>query len=363
MLKKNLNILYKVLLVLICWFFALELFSRAVIKIPLFYHHYIKNVSDAGFRLQWIKWHDYKHDKNDPSVLWTWNVYSPTRGWAVKPNITNKTVFDHKKILNTNSKGIRGKVEYNYEKNPHKTRILILGDSYTFGEGVSDTETYPYYLQQMLPNTEIINFGVNAYGYDQMFIYLQEEGFKYHPDIVLLGHAPWDNIRNLHAFSWAAKPRFCWRKNQLVLCNSPVASPQSILKHEFWRSKLIDLIDILEFDFLSRMGMIHQESERITDHILDEMVRIVRKNNAKIIFVPLSIALINTPLHGAANHNFKEFFNKWENKGVLIVHIKPFPLSDMNKVLFEYKHYKPFVYERIAQGIKEYLLNNNLVKQ
>ena len=38
-------------------------------------------------------------------------------------------------------------------------RILFLGDSYTFGDNVSDNETYPFYLQQMLPNTEVINMG------------------------------------------------------------------------------------------------------------------------------------------------------------------------------------------------------------
>jgi hypothetical protein len=34
---------------------------------------------------------------------------------------------------------------------------LILGDSFTFGDEVSDDETYSAHLQAMLPHTEIIN--------------------------------------------------------------------------------------------------------------------------------------------------------------------------------------------------------------
>jgi hypothetical protein len=46
---------------------------------------------------------------------------------------------------------------------------LILGDSFTFGDEVSDNETYSYYLQQMLPHTEVINMGVHGYGHCPVF--------------------------------------------------------------------------------------------------------------------------------------------------------------------------------------------------
>jgi hypothetical protein len=86
--------------------------------------------------------------------------------------------------VSSNSTGIRGKTEYSYNKIPGKARILILGDSFTFGGEVSDNETYPFYLQQMVPNCEAINFGVYGYGHDQMLVYLKEEGLKYKPDII-----------------------------------------------------------------------------------------------------------------------------------------------------------------------------------
>lgn len=42
--------------------------------------------------------------------------------------------------------------------------VWTLGCSFTFGQGVDDTETYPWQLQERLPSHRIVNFGVRAYG-------------------------------------------------------------------------------------------------------------------------------------------------------------------------------------------------------
>jgi hypothetical protein len=339
------NYLIKYLFLAFFWFIALEVFSRLVINIKPFYECCIKNVSDVGMRLD-------NRGNNSPHA---WNVYHPARGWAIRPNITNKIYYQHM-ILNTNSKGIRGKVEYSYEKNPNRTRILILGDSFTFGNEVSDTETYPYYLQQMLPTAEIINFGVSGYGHDQMLIYWLEEGFKYHPDIVLLGYGRWGNERNLSEFYFGSKPRFSWSGDQLVLHNSPVYSPQWFLKHNFWESRFFALIKILRYDFLKKIGVFDQEAEVMTNHILDKIVSNVRNNNAKIVCICLANMFTDKPPPLKSFPIQMKFTETWENKGVPCIFIKPFHLSDKKNGNLKFHHYAPFVNERIAQGIKEFLL-------
>src|SRR3989344_9377246 len=61
-----------------------------------------------------------------------------------------------------NSHGYRGR-EFSLEKEPKTKRILVLGDSFTFGHGVSDQNTYPFLLEQelrkKLQNIEVINAG------------------------------------------------------------------------------------------------------------------------------------------------------------------------------------------------------------
>ena len=76
---------------------------------------------------------------------------------------------------------LEGKTEHQYQPTPGRHRIVTLGDSYTFGDEVSDDETYSHYLERCLPDTEVMNFGLSGYGHDQMLLYLEQEGVKYHP--------------------------------------------------------------------------------------------------------------------------------------------------------------------------------------
>ena len=139
---------------------------------------------------------------------------------------------------------------------------MVLGDSYTFGDQVSDNETYPYYLLQMLPNTEVINFGIHGYGNDQMLLYLKEEGVKYSPDVVILGFVGDDMNRNLLEFRDYSKPKFEFVHNKLQIKNYPVPPPDFTLKNEIYRSKFIDLLIIFYNDLLWKFGINEERKKR-----------------------------------------------------------------------------------------------------
>jgi hypothetical protein len=162
---------------------VLEVAFRVLLSInPIF--NAIKGRDDeSSHRLAWIQRH--RVPESFGSGLYTFDVYDAVRGWAVKPNLRQFAVFGNK-ILNSNSKGIRGQVEYSYTRTAGIQRIVTLGDSYTFGDEVSDDETYSYYLERLLPQTEVLNLGVHGYGQDQMLLYMQHDGIKYQPDVVIL---------------------------------------------------------------------------------------------------------------------------------------------------------------------------------
>ena len=69
-------------------------------------------------------------------------------------------------------------------------RIVCLGDSQTFGAGISDDETWPAHLQECLDpdrsRIEVLNFGVNAYDTEQEVQMLETRALAYDPDLVLL---------------------------------------------------------------------------------------------------------------------------------------------------------------------------------
>lgn len=89
--------------------------------------------------------------------------------------------------VSINSDGFRDK-EYSEHKNG-KYRIIVLGDSLTFGWGVEQEDTFENileeYLNQKFP-AEIINFGTGNYNTEQEVNLFIEKGLKYKPDKVVL---------------------------------------------------------------------------------------------------------------------------------------------------------------------------------
>jgi hypothetical protein len=91
---------------------------------------------------------------------------------------------DYSVLYSINSKGLRDK-EYAYNKS-NKTRFIVLGDSFTFGEGIAYGGRYTDIPEMEISNIEIINLGVPGFGLDNELEYLRFEGLKYFPDYVII---------------------------------------------------------------------------------------------------------------------------------------------------------------------------------
>ena len=251
-----------------------EGFARLALSIPKVAKRLQAN-EDYTYRRNWVQ----EHQKFGYDAHYTFDSYDPSKGWRSKPNLRDVKVFDNK-ILNTNSKGLRGKKDFSYVKDKDKLRILILGDSFTFGDEVSDDETYSYYLQQMLPHTEVINMGVHGYGHDQMLILLREEGVKYEPDIVILGFLPLDMSRNILDFRDFAKPRFVLKGGELKLTGTPVPRPEDILEWDWIRPRIVDVFSFMHHRVTTLFGLRDKEIEHTTTAILAEMIKVIESIHA-----------------------------------------------------------------------------------
>jgi lysophospholipase L1-like esterase len=123
-------------------------------------------------------------------------IYQPDAKlyWRLKPNQDCFTKVDRKPV-HINSHGTRG-AEFAATKPANTFRVLSLGDSRTFGWGLSQTETYSdefgRLLQARLGNgkrVEVINAGVNAWSYSQMLVFYRDIAAAWQPDLVLLAEA------------------------------------------------------------------------------------------------------------------------------------------------------------------------------
>jgi hypothetical protein len=297
-----------------------------------------------------------------PNHLQHIDIYHPVRGWTLMPNLRHVQLPDGT-VVSSNSRGIRGTKEYTYDKPADVVRILTVGDSFTFGEQVRDDQTWSYYLQNLLPGSEVLNFGIHGYGQDQMLLYLKEEGIKYHPDIVILGFVALDMDRNLVSFRDYAKPRFVLDGARLVLTNTPIPTTDEVLAREPWRSKFADLLSILYGRYLQRSGKLDTERKRLAVALLDEIAKTIRAAGAVPIFVYLPVynEIPRPEMDMSDGERF--FFAYCRERKIRSISLQKYFYEKAKRGVAPrtFDHWSPDEHLTAAEGIREYVVENDLM--
>ncbi len=98
--------------------------------------------------------------------------------------------------LDTNSAGLRGPEISATARGP---RLVVLGDSYTYGHQVDYPASYPAQLQRQInrehplePPVEVINGGVPGYNMDQAYVLFSTRLAKFEPDWLVIAIEPKD---------------------------------------------------------------------------------------------------------------------------------------------------------------------------
>lgn len=104
--------------------------------------------------------------------------------------------------VHINSLELRTSREYPLAKQPETFRILVLGDSVTFGHGSVAEHTYPRLLEDRLKawrpdiDWQVWNAAVPGYNTSQELAHLLEVGPRFQPDLVVVGFFENDVIGN-----------------------------------------------------------------------------------------------------------------------------------------------------------------------
>jgi len=103
----------------------------------------------------------------------------------------------------TNNRGLRDSRNFAYEKPPGVVRVLSLGDSHTQGYEVRQDATFSAVLERYLDahsiTAQVLNAGVSGFSTAEELAYLVSEGYKYKPDVVVVGFYANDFEDNLKA--------------------------------------------------------------------------------------------------------------------------------------------------------------------
>ncbi len=117
-----------------------------------------------------------------------------------------------------NHDGFRDKSMHANARQPGVKRILLVGDSFTFGAANAYEDIWPVIFSDKLSEqgrpAEVINAGVPGYDTRKEVLYLERLYSKYEPDVVVLTFLPHDLFSNAPANSRQAPLDFAARSSR-----------------------------------------------------------------------------------------------------------------------------------------------------
>lgn len=145
----------------------------------------------------------------DPSAVIRGRLHRPDPriGWV----LTQESLrFPHRLVDNQGN--VQYDVVYSVEGGQRRTSeqppagpvLVAAGCSFTFGHGLNDRDTWPWLLQEKLPNYHVVNVGCMGYGTDQALLAAERQLLQApgKTALVVLGFADFQIERNRSPQGW-----------------------------------------------------------------------------------------------------------------------------------------------------------------
>ncbi len=293
------------------------------------------------------------------------------------------------------------------KKSPLTERILIFGNSYAQSSRVPQHETIDFYLNQMGPNIEAINLGVDGYGMAQSYLRFQTLRDKLQFDRVILFFVPKADLErdiNVHRYlglGWLSshainiQPRYIIEDGELTLVPSPYKNLDELVEDnrgsisdkmknhlrkydsfyfKFWHETIpvLDnsvLVKLIKHDIYNRKKTLLKENLMNTDseavqlskRIIETMARDVKEDGGQftLLVLPTIGDIYDYHYHPAFKKKWVDMVSYICSGGIVCLDLMdnfkrvPFERFDTG---YDKTHYGP----KTNKGIAEVIMQNSL---
>ena len=284
----------------------------------------------------------------DPGMV----KYDPELGWRLVPDWSGgHSHRDFSVRYSINARGLRADTP-SPPRHTGRKLTLAIGDSYTFGFGVKDDETYIHRLDAASAGGfDYVNAGVPGYSPDQEAILLAKELWALGPQRVLLfvyvGNDLLDIVREVPLQLRTPKPRFEAVGDDLFLRNVPVPKSSDVRVEPWWpvvlgadpaawswRTRLelrFELFRLLsppfpaERDYRPELAARFEPALSLFERIIKGVAGDAARRNAEFIVIPIAAgAYFNAPRSPSAQ--YQDFFceqivQRLRVSGVPVIHL------------------------------------------
>jgi lysophospholipase L1-like esterase len=203
--------------------------------------------------------------------------------------------------FNVNDLGLRGSALP--PRTDSTVRVVALGDSQTFGFGVTDDSTFSVQLERILNaayparDVQVVNAGTPGYGTYHQLALLRARWDTLHPDIVLLQFLP---VNDFEENRFAVEKRAPEVRDGMLTRASADDAPReswaSRLEGAKRRSHLLHLVSETAGGLAMRLGLMGSMAGMVgedfstsdsvlTDGLLREVAQFARERGAQVLFL------------------------------------------------------------------------------
>jgi hypothetical protein len=283
--------------------------------------------------------------------------YDSLLGWVPRPGVHQRAADEHWTV---NEAGLRsnGSSLASFDGRP----IVVVGDSFTFGDEVRDDETWPARLEALL-DVPVLNGGVFAYGVDQAYLRATRLIETHDPAVVLLAFVSDDVSRSELMFYGGWKPYFAYEDGELVLRNVPVpsgagpAADFAVVRRVLGYSYLCSALFSRIAERWWSIGMatrVHEDGNAIVVDLFERLASLARSRNTDFAVVALA-----SSGRFAGNTRVAGVVEESRRRGIavvdLVAEVERIPTDSVNVVYLERGHYTPRVNGLVAERIAAFL--------
>ena len=227
----------------------------------------------------------------------------PEIGWVLNPGS-----IEYRNRLVDAQGVLQYDVVYSIESGRRKTpppvsagpELIAAGCSFTFGHGLNDQDTWPWLLQEKLPNYRVVNAGCMGYGTDQALLVTERE-VRQHPSqvsAVIFGFGDFQIERNRCTQGWLGTV-YPFSKPLFALRAGDVEYQRQV---RFWTGGIVgqysNLFEALTNTLANRMNGIpsHEQARELTAALLTSFARRFQNLGVRFAVVVLPYFSDNSPL-------------------------------------------------------------------
>jgi hypothetical protein len=230
----------------------------------------------------------------------TYSQYDAELGWVNIPSIALPDLWGPGKGLRTNSQGFRAEADIEPVVAPGRIRIVCSGNSFAFGEGVGNRDTWCHLLTEHDERIEVVNLGQAGYGVGQSYLRYMRDGAPLDHQIHLFTFVDGDFDRaGRRSHFGYARPVLRLVGNELEVDNVPV--PRVLPAVARFAIRLSERLRSVEFAGRvvnrvlpprpSRAGEKRDRLAPVVERLFQEVERVNRDKRSAPLFVYLPTAL------------------------------------------------------------------------